>query len=316
VKGTINYGVFTLTAGTWPAGSEDSLGNQRHPQATDLIYVRVFNDDDLTSATHYGDSDLYEVQSFAGEQFFCQLPNDPDGPTTDTQNFGRFFKIVGGIDPSDGQAYPLKDSTATLADGDLAQLIWTGPDGQINVPDTTRMPSGDDVLVETWGVGEGVLPQTDTGTFRRFTGSFDDPSHGRPAAGDIIYVRLFNAGNLLEATHYGDSPTYTVSYVIGESLNVFFDDQVDCSMPVEISEERDLTVIAGLDTTDLSFWPMVNGWGDRLEDGDLVHLVWAGTDGLIDPLDAVTGLPTGDDSLLTSWGIGEGLGSGTGRFGY
>jgi uncharacterized Zn ribbon protein len=107
-----------------------------------------------------------------------------------------------------------------------------------------------------------------------------------------------------------------VNYVIGESLSVFFDDEVDCSLPVEISEERDLTIIAGLDTTDMSFWPMVDGMGNRLEDGDLVHLVWAGSDGLIDPLDDVTGMPTGDDSLLTSWGIGEGLGVGTGRFEY
>jgi len=178
------------------------------------------------------------------------------------------------------------------------------------------MPGGDDVRIQTWRVGEGFLPQTDTGTFRRFTGSFDDPSHGRPAQGDVIYIRLFNASNLLEATHYGDSQTYTVNYVIGESLSVFFDDEVDCSMPVEISEERDLTIIGGLDTTDVSYWPLIDGDGNELEDGDLVQLIWAGSDGLIDPLDDVTGEPTGDDSLLASWGIGQGLGPGTGRFKY
>ena len=309
---------FDLVGTSWQVGDTDSLGNQRHPTPGEKIYVRVFNDSEPVNATYYGDSNLYTVTGIPFEEFIAEMPYDPDGPTTDTQILGRFFKVVGGIDPATGQVFPLKDSTeAILDDGDRAHLIWVGADGLVNEPNADRMPGGDDVFIERWGVNEGMLPATGTGAFRRFTASFDDQSQGLPAQGDIVYVRLFNAANILEATYYGDSPTYTVNYTVGESLNVFYDDQIDCDVPLLPYGARDFIIYGGLDTTDMSYWPLVDGDENKLEDGDLVQLIWAGPDTLIDQMDATTGLPTGDDSLLVTWGIGFGYaGTETGRYKY
>jgi hypothetical protein len=315
--GIHDLGGFNVQVTTWQVGDNDSLGNQRHPTPGEKVYARVFDAGDLASVLYFGDSNLYDVTGLYGETFYAQLPNDPDGPTTDTEIVGRFFKVIGGIDPATGQVFALKDSVADLEDGDLVQLIWVGLDGQINEPDSTRMPGGDDVLIETWGVNEEMWPATGTGTFRKFTASFDDPMNGLPAQGDTVYVRLFNAGNILEATHYGNSATYAVNYVIGESLSVFYDDQVDCDMPLVPIGARNFTIYGGLDTTDMSFWPLVDGDGNQLQDGEVVQLIWAGTDALIDPMDGTTGMPTGDDSLLATWGIGYGYtGTNLGRFKY
>lgn len=313
---TISWGGFTISITTWDVGDLDSLFNQRQPAVGQKVYIRVFNTANPVNATYYGDSDLHEVAGGPGEKFYAHMPNDPDGPTTDTQIFGRFFKIIGGINPTTGQTFALKDSVADLEDGDIVRLIWVGPDGQVNDPDPDRTPGGDDELIATWGVNEGMAP-SGTGLFRKYASTFDDPSNGRPALGDTVYVRVFNDDNILEATHYGDSPTYAVSYVIGESLSVFYDDQVDCDMPLTPFGAKNFTIYGGLDTTDMSYWPLVDGDEDRLGDGDLVQLIWAGPDNLIDALDGTTGMPTGDDSLLATWGIGYGYpGTNLGRFKY
>jgi hypothetical protein len=78
-----------------------------------------------------------------------------------------------------------------------------------------------------------------------------------------------------------------------------------------------MTVYGGLDTSDMSHWPLTDVDGERLQDGDLVQLIWAGPDGLVDPLNELNGRPGGDDCLLAEWGIGQGIGEpGTGRFEY
>ncbi len=312
----ILYGGFYVPVGTWAAGDLDSLGRQRHPMGGEWIYVRVFNSADRVTATHYGNSGLYQTTGIAGEVYYAVMPNDPDGPTTDQEIFGRFFKVIGGIDPSTGTSYKLRDPDADLEDGDAAQLIWVGPDGEVDAPSSTdRMPGDDDVLVDSWGVNEGMDPATGTGTFRKFSATYDTSSHGRPAEGDLVYVRLFNSDNLLEATYYGDSPTYTVAYVIGESLSVFYDDAVDCSTFITPLDAKDFTIYGGTDPATSGSWPLIDGTELKLQDDDLVQLIWAGPDSLIDAPDATTGMPTGDDSLLTSVGIGYGYpGTNLGRF--
>ena len=303
--GYIEYAGFYLTANSWDVGDLDSLGHQRHPTPGEKIYVRVFNSDDLVTSTHYGESNLYEVVGLPGEFFWAQMPNDPIGPTTNTPIWGRSFKIIGGIDPVTGASYPLKDPYRNLEDGDVVQLIYTGADAMCDPPDVvTRMPGGDDQLIEEWAIGEGMYPCINTSVFRRFTASFDDPGHGLPAEDQLVFVRVFNESNILQANCYGDSELYGVMYVIGESLSVFTDDAVDCDVCRGLP---DIQISGGWKPDDSNPYPMIDADGLRLNDGDLVQLIWAGPDTLVDVLDSMAGWPTGDDSLLTTWSIGEGV---------
>ena len=315
-EGFVDFGLFFITIDTWHPNSTDSLGRQRHPAIGEKFYLRVFNAGDLKDATYYGESNIHEVVGGIGEDFFVELPNDPTGPTTDTEIFGKFLKIIGGIDPATGQSYKLRDPSSDLDDDDVAQLIWIGPDGEKDTPDpVSHMPGDDDVLVDSWGVNEGMYPSTGTSVFKRFSASFDTSSHGLPALGQDVYVRLLNSDNPLQATYYGDSPTFTIAYEVGESLSVFTDDAVDCDTEFPPQDIRDFTIYGGLDTTDFSYWPLVDVYGLRLKDDDLLQLIWAGPDETVDEMDESTGQPTGDDSTLATWGIGEGYaGVGTGRF--
>jgi hypothetical protein len=316
------YSGFYFGVTTWDVGDRDSLGRQRHPTPGEKIYARVFNGNDLTTATHYGESNLYTVLGNYGELFYTEMPNDPpeNGPTTDQTIYGYFFKIIGGINPTTGQSFPLVDSLGNkLEDGDLVQLIWTGADGQIDIPDPlSQMPSGDDELIAQWGMNEGMLPSTDTGQFRKFSASYDISDHGLPAQDQQVYVRLFNAENPLAAEYYGDSDLYTVQHTVGESLNVFYDGGLDCAQPViRDTTIRDLTILGGWDPFLFTGVPLVNVFGLQLADGQKVHILWAGPDGMIDPLDETTGLPTGDDSLYIDGAVGDGIaGIDLGRFEY
>lgn len=317
--GFIQYAAFFLPAQSWDPGDTDSLGFQRHPIPGEKIYVRCFNTGDLLTATYYGDSNLYEVIGYPGEPFFAVMPNDPTGPTTDQAIYGRFFKIIGGIDAATGQSFPLKDADQNqLEDSDLVQLVYAGADGQIDIPDAVnRMPSGDDELISEWGINDGLYPQTNTGLFREYSASYDISDHGLPAQNDMVYVRIFNDQNPLAATYYGDSQLHEVQYVVAESLNVFTDDGVDCGTQFPPSDVRDLTMWGGWDPVLQTGVPIVDVFGLRLKDDDKVHILWAGPDGMIDPMDETTGMPTGDDSLWIDGAIGDGMaGTGLGRFKY
>ena len=61
--------------------------------------------------------------------------------------------------------------------------------------------------------------------------------------------------------------------------------------------------------------------GTTLEDGDILHVLWAGADGTIDPPvknigGANNGQPTGDDELLSTHVIGENFPPGFGQFSF
>ena len=317
--GFIEYSSFFLGALSWDPGDTDSLGRQRHPIPGEKIYARVCNSNDLLTASYYGDSNLYEVIGYFGELFWAVMPNDPTGPTTDQAIYGRFFKVIGGVDDATGQSYPLKDADQNqLEDGDLVQLVWAGDDGLIDDPDPVdRMPSGDDELISEWGINDGWYPTTNTGLFREYTASYDISDNGLPAQNQQVYVRAFNAENPLAATYYGDSELHQVAYTVGESLSVFTDDGVDCGTQFPPSDVRDLTMYGGWDPFLVTGVPMVDVFGLRLKDGDKVHIIYAGPDGMIDPMDESTGEPTGDDSLFIDGAIGDGIaGTGLGRFIY
>lgn len=65
--------------------------------------------------------------------------------------------------------------------------------------------------------------------------------------------------------------------------------------------------------------PYADENGATLQDGDILHLIWAGPDGQIDPPQMPTGspnngLPSGDDELLETHAIGENFPPGFGQF--
>jgi len=84
--------------------------------------------------------------------------------------------------------------------GDLLQVINVGGDGEINPPDPSGQPTGDDTVLTSTHIGIGVRHSAqDTGRF-----CFQV---GRPPETDI-YARVFNASTLEEATFYGDSTVF------------------------------------------------------------------------------------------------------------
>ena len=87
-----------------------------------------------------------------------------------------------------------------LEDGDLVQLIYAGPDGEIDPPQPwNARPGGDDVLWETTVIGTGT---TEPGEF----------IHTFPTAtaGAKVYIRFFNASSTAHVTYYGLSALHTV----------------------------------------------------------------------------------------------------------
>jgi len=92
----------------------------------------------------------------------------------------------------------MDEDYAFLEEGDLVQLIYAGPDGQIDPPRMDNgLPSGDDVL---WA-GTAIDAAGDGG----FTDVFNTATVGAK-----VYVRFFNAGVMGQVTYYGLSQLHTV----------------------------------------------------------------------------------------------------------
>ena len=98
---------------------------------------------------------------------------------------------------------PIYDETGVgntpLADGDITQLIWDTAGDGIDPPGQAGYPTDDDQLLDEWVIG-GFFP----GTFSWNTNTTI------VGPGDIVYVRAWNSNSLSTATHYGDSPTFTI----------------------------------------------------------------------------------------------------------
>lgn len=99
------------------------------------------------------------------------------------------------------------DDVTILQTGDLAQLIWAGPNGTIEPPQPNGTTTGDDVLLDTTTVNNGLPlppPLQNKGYIPLKTYSFDDQD---PISGGVIYIRAWNAGTATSATAYGNSIT-------------------------------------------------------------------------------------------------------------
>jgi hypothetical protein len=126
--------------------------------------------------------------------------------------------------------YPLTDSSGVvLEDGDIVQLIWAGPDGNIDPIDELCEPTNDDNFLATVRVGMGF--SHGTGLFKGEFQTFSAHKGGYPAQGDVIYLRVFNNYDYFLATHYGQSGTHVVAYEKEETFFSFPDTADDAVVP-------------------------------------------------------------------------------------
>jgi|GEM_PF-551625 len=202
-----------------------------------------------------------------------------------------------------------------VPENSLIQLIWAGPDGQINEPNSNPgnvgQPTGDDVLIAPARVGDGYLPGWANGCFDKvFSGEHIQ-------VGNVVYLRVWNTANAapMMSTLYGDSNPYEIqSAQINEThdFGTFF---VNSAMgsgstggSIVVKSSSGVVVPSG-------------GSSMFVPTGCRVELIFAGPDSAISPPDANTtdvnslGAPTGDDVLIGSTTIGTGVtGSANGRF--
>jgi len=100
----------------------------------------------------------------------------------------------------------LKDGQFS-AEGNLVQLIWTGPDGKKDPPDaeSTELgaPTGDDVFIRDTFIGNGYLLGYADGRFDKLF------THASLTAGRTVYLRAWDT-DIIKSTEdsYGDSELY------------------------------------------------------------------------------------------------------------
>jgi hypothetical protein len=119
----------------------------------------------------------------------------------------------GSFDSLGSTAYGVyeHDNVTILQTGDLAQLIWAGPNGVIDPPTPSGGVTGDDVILDTSAVNNGAPlppPARNRGYIPIKTYSFDT---GNPQNNGTIYIRAWNASTAAGATAYGDSTTGTLT---------------------------------------------------------------------------------------------------------
>jgi len=90
--------------------------------------------------------------------------------------------------------------------GDLVQVLWASND-VINPPHYDGTPDEENPPVEGGQTAIGKMTPRDFSQPGYFSLSIADP---RPGNGAKIFVRVFNAKTLADASFYADSPVYTV----------------------------------------------------------------------------------------------------------
>jgi len=90
--------------------------------------------------------------------------------------------------------------------GDLVQVLWAS-NGVVNPPNYDGTPDPENPPVEGGQTAIGKMTPRNLSQPGYFGLSIADP---RPGDGAKIFVRVFNAKNLADASFYADSPVYTV----------------------------------------------------------------------------------------------------------
>ena len=102
-----------------------------------------------------------------------------------------------------------------LVPGCVVQIIDAGADGQAGWPAAGGGVTGDDLLMYTATIGQGIVP-TDTSS-GRLDASFTPP----PALGTRMYARAFNAATAASATHWGQSAVFQIQSLVTVDLSAF-----------------------------------------------------------------------------------------------
>jgi hypothetical protein len=79
-----------------------------------------------------------------------------------------------------------------------------------DLPNLDGTPGGDDTIVYTTVIGQGMNPGLEV------SGQFSTSFYPPPTEGSKVYARVFNAPVVVDATHWGQSATFTV-----QNVNVF-----------------------------------------------------------------------------------------------
>ncbi|MEW6536693.1 MAG: PKD domain-containing protein [Candidatus Auribacterota bacterium] len=127
---------------------------------------------------------LIVIQSYAETPFSNVMFISSQVPLTDEQ---------GNILPGNSPYSPVH------INGALIQLVNPGTNGIIDSCDDSGTPSGDDVLISSFAIGDGVpVDQGEKGLFYALLsgGSF-------PGANVSFYVRIFNKSTCQDSTYYG-----------------------------------------------------------------------------------------------------------------
>lgn len=130
-----------------------------------------------------------------GNALFAQLPSTLD------------VTVRHGILNWDGEVLPGNNPHApafgqSVTPGCLVQFIAVGADGLANWPQADGSISGDDLLLFTAQIGEGMPPDLSV------SGRLDRSFSPAPAPLSRFYARVFNAPSLANASHWGQSALF------------------------------------------------------------------------------------------------------------
>lgn len=166
----------------------------------------------------------------------------------------------GSFDSGGSTTYGVYDmnNVTILETGDLAQLIWAGPDGIIDPPNCDGTTAGDDQVLDRSSVQNGApLPPTlrNRGYISSKTYTFDTES---PQSGGVVYIRAWNNSNAASATAYGNSSTTTLSGFATYNALRWFTGMTDCVPLVvtlasfTVSNEPGMLVVAWETTSEVN----------------------------------------------------------------
>jgi hypothetical protein len=95
----------------------------------------------------------------------------------------------------------------TVTPGCLVQILNVGTNGIPDLPKSDGSPGGDDTVVATATIGQGIAPSVSR------SGQFSISIYPSLPDGTIVYARAFNAPTVAGATTWGQSATFDVSGV-------------------------------------------------------------------------------------------------------
>ncbi len=112
-----------------------------------------------------------------------------------------------------GMQEPVRDELHEVMEGtfenpgDVVHILQVADDGNIYPPQPDGQPDAKNPLLEGGQTAMGSLTVPGAGELGYFACLITDP---RPAEGEQLFVRIFNAPTLNEASFYGDSQIFTV----------------------------------------------------------------------------------------------------------